>query len=91
MSHLNDATFDCALAYHSFVRKDTEMTAHEHLIAAGLAGQVADYYEILRAGAADSASERRMFLTAADKARKTQNQHELYADIITIGDQVCEG
>ncbi|UKD50819.1 hypothetical protein L3Q65_00555 (plasmid) [Amycolatopsis sp. FU40] len=52
----------------------------DHLVAASLASDVAEL-EFVRAGEADTAAGRRMFLAAADKARATRDFHELAAAV----------
>lgn len=85
MSH-HDRALDYALAYHQHTLAGID-TAHGHLIAASLASQVADA-EFARAAEADTAGERRMFLTAANKALRTRDAHELAAEVTAIGEQV---
>jgi hypothetical protein len=74
------------MAYHEHVLRGLT-TSHDHLQAATLAADVADV-EYLLAAEADTAGERRMFLTAGDKARKTRDYHELSAEITAVGERV---
>lgn len=85
MSH-HEHAFDSAVAYHQHVVTGIT-SAFDHLIAASLAADVAEA-EYLRAGQADTADERLLFLRAADKARATRDHHELVAEITAIGEQV---
>lgn len=86
MCHHDDRALDSALAYHQHVA-DGITTARGHLSAAALASDVADA-EYTRAAEAESASERRMFLRAGDKARATRDGHKLAAEITAIGEAV---
>jgi hypothetical protein len=90
VSHHNpvfdDRAFDSAVVYHLHVAAGIT-TSHGHLTAAALASDVADA-EYIRAAVASTASGRRMFLRAGDKARAHRDGHELAAEITAIGEQV---
>lgn len=82
----HDRALDCAVAYHAHVFRGL-ITSDDHLQAAELAADVADA-EYLRAAQALAPNEQRMFLSAADRARRTRDGHTLAAEITTIGEGV---
>ena len=84
MSH-HDRAFDSAVAYHQHVAAGIT-TSCGHLTAARLAGAVADA-EYTRAALA-TASDRRMFLRAGDKARAARAGHQRAAEVTAIGEHV---
>lgn len=77
---------DSAVAYHQHVQRGL-LTSHDHLTAAAFARQVADA-EYMQAAEATSAGERRMFLTAAHKARWTCENHKLIAAVAAVGEDL---
>jgi hypothetical protein len=81
-----DRALDSAVTYHRHVATGLT-TSHDHLIAAELAGDVADA-EYTLAAEASSAGERQMFLRAGDKARAMRDFHKLAAELAAIGEQV---